>query len=164
MIQYKKINVKDKEKLIRLIDEVLTNLERKDFFIPFTDDEIEEMFDNNKVIIYGAYDEDKLIGTAQLYYEQSYIGDIKKIINLKSDKVAELGGYLVLENYRNQGIMKNLEKILIKEASNLNLKYIVITVHPDNIASNKTTESTGAKIVKKALLGEYLRNIYLLEV
>ena len=164
MIQYKKINIKDKESLVELINRVLTNLERKEFFIPFTDEEIEEMFDDKRVITYGAYDKDKLIGTAQLYYEQSYVEDIKKIINLKSDKVAELGGYLVLEDYRNQGIMKNLEKLLIKEASKLDLEYIVITVHPDNIASNKTTEFTGAKIVKTALLGEYLRNIYLLKL
>lgn len=39
--------------------------------------------------------------------------------------------------------------------------YLVATVHPENIASNKAVLSTNAKIVKTVNLGEYLRNIYL---
>lgn len=60
--------------------------------------------------------------------------------------------------------MKQLETILIDKAKKLNYEYIVVTVHPDNIASNKATEYTGAKIAKTASLGKYLRNIYLLEL
>lgn len=60
--------------------------------------------------------------------------------------------------------MKQLETILINKAKELNYEYIVITVHPDNIASNKATEYTGAKVKKVAKLGEYLRNIYLLDI
>lgn len=60
--------------------------------------------------------------------------------------------------------MKKLETILINEAKKLKLEYIVITVHPENIASNKATQYTGAKIVKTTNIGQYLRNIYLLHV
>lgn len=45
----------------------------------------------------------------------------------------------------------------------INYEYAVIAVHPDNIASNKVTEYTGAKIAKTTNLGDYLRNIYLLK-
>lgn len=165
MIQYRKIDVDNKETLIELINSVLSNLERKEFFIPFTDEEIEEMFDSEKTIIYGAFEDDKLVGTAQLYLqEESYIENIKELIDLQDSKVVELGGYLVLPEYRNQGIMKKLESILIDEAKEKEYEYIVITVHPENIPSNKVAKSTGAEIVKTANLGDYLRNIYLLKL
>ncbi|MBQ6992595.1 MAG: GNAT family N-acetyltransferase [Clostridia bacterium] len=165
MIIYKKISVDNRQELIELMENVLNKLERKEFFIPFTDDELEEIFQENKTISYGAFDNEKLIGTAQLYLEGwDCINEIKKEINLVSDKVVEIGGYLVLEEYRNKGIMKELEKILIKEAKENNYEYIIITVHPDNLPSNKAVESTGAKIVKTTKFGEYLRNIYLLKL
>lgn len=60
--------------------------------------------------------------------------------------------------------MKQLEDILIDEAKTREYDYLIITVHPDNIPSNKAVEHTGAKIVKTIKLGEYLRNIYLLKL
>lgn len=165
MIQYRKIIKKDKENVKALINDVLDNLERKEFFIPFTSEEIEDIFDETKTIAYGAFDNNKLIGTAQLFLEpNSELAKIKDTINLENDRVAELGGYLVLSDYRRKGIMKQLESILISEARKINYEYIVVTVHPDNIASNKATEYTGAKIVKTTNLGKYLRNIYLLKL
>ncbi len=112
----------------------------------------------------GAYVGEKLVGVAQLYLDESYVKDIKEELNLQKNKVVELGGYLVLEEYRNQGIMKNLEMLLIEEAKKLACEYIVITVHPENIVSNKVTEFTGANLVKTVKLGEYLRNIWVLSL
>lgn len=83
---------------------------------------------------------------------------------MKSNKIAEFGGYLLLEEYRNKGIVKHLEDILISKLKEMDYEYAVITVHPDNIASNKAKEFTGAKIIKTTNLGDYLRNIYLLKV
>lgn len=97
MITYKKLNNENKEELVLLISNVLNNLERKEFFIPFTEDEIGDMFDENKICIYGAFDNDKLVGTAQLYLHQSYVENIKKEINLDSNNVVKtikLGEYL----------------------------------------------------------------------
>lgn len=164
MFEYRKIDVTEKAILKSLIDIVLASLERKEFFIPFTEEEIDMMFDDSKVITYGAYDNNKLVGTAQLYLNENYVNEIKEILELKNNKIAELGGALVLKEYRNKGIIKNLLSILIKEAENKNYDYLVATVHPENIASNKAVLSTNAKIVKTANLGEYLRNIYLLKI
>lgn len=122
------------------------------------------MFDSSIVITYGAYDNNKLVGTAQLYLSENYVNEIKEMLGLRNNKVAELGGALILEEYRNKCIIKNLLSILIKEAENKNYDYLVATVHPENIASNKAVLSTNAKIVKAVNLGEYLRNIYLLKI
>lgn len=164
MIEYRKININEEKQLRNLIDAVLSGLERKEFFIPFTEEELKDMFDKEKVIIYGAFDGQKLVGTAQLYFDESYTKEIKEILKMNNCKMAELGGYLVLEQYRNKGIMKVLQDRLINELKNINYEYAIITVHPDNIASNKTTEYTGAKNVKTTMLGNYLRNIYLLKL
>ena len=142
----------------------IKNLERKEFFMPFTEQELEDMFNKNKIITYGAFDKEKLIGTAQLYIDESYTTEIKEILNINTNKIAEFGGYLVLKEYRNKGIMKHLEDMLISKLKEMNYEYAVITVHPDNMASNKATEYTGAKIVKTANLGDYIRNIYLLKI
>lgn len=64
-ITYKKVDITEKEKLINLINNVLDRLERKKFFIPFSNEEINSMFDEKHAIVYGAYDNDKLVGTAQ---------------------------------------------------------------------------------------------------
>lgn len=164
MINYREIKEEEKQQVKELINVVLNKLERKEFFMPFTEEELEDMFNKDKIITYGAYDEEKLVGMAQLYFDESYTTEIRELLNMQNNKVAEFGGYLVLEEYRNKGIMKHLEDMLISKLKEINYEYAVITVHPDNIASNKATEYTGAKIIKTTNLGEYLRNIYLLKI
>lgn len=164
MINYREIKEEEKQQVKELINVVLNKLERKEFFMPFTEEELEDMFNKDKIITYGAYDEEKLVGMAQLYFDESYTTEIRELLNMQNNKVAEFGGYLVLEEYRNKGIMKHLEDMLISKLKEINYEYAVITVHPDNISSNKATEYTGAKIIKTTNLGEYLRNIYLLKI
>ena len=73
MIEYRKIDITDKDNLKNLIDIVLNGLERKEFFISFTEEEIDMMFDSSIAITYGAYDNNKLVGTAQLYLSEKNI-------------------------------------------------------------------------------------------
>lgn len=164
MINYREIKLEEKQQVKELINIVLNKLERKEFFMPFTEEELEDMFNKDKIITYGAYDEEKLVGMAQLYFDESYTTEIRELLNMQNNRIAEFGGYLVLEEYRNKGIMKHLEDMLISKLKEINYEYAVITVHPDNIASNKATEYTGARIIKTTNLGEYLRNIYLLKI
>ena len=49
-----------------------------------------------------------------------------------------MGRYLCMPEYRRKGIMKDLQKLLISEAKKLDYDYLVVTAHPQNIASNKT--------------------------
>lgn len=161
---YKRIDKKDKEKLIKLIDTVLECLERPEFFIPFTDEDIKIMFDKDKVITYGVYDNEELVATAQLYLQEEYVKELKEILDIEDKKVSEFGGYLVLPEYRNQGIMRQLQNMLALEAKKAGFEYAVITAHPDNIPSNSVIKHSEAKLMKTADLEGYLRNIYLLEL
>ena len=164
MITFKKIKKNEKQELSRLIDIVLENLERKDFFIPFDDEEIEAMFDEENAVTYGAYEGDKLIGTAQLYWGDEFVDTIKESLGVKDSLSAEFDGVLVLPEYRGTGIMKQFSRILISEAQKRSYEYIVSVAHPENIASNKAISAMGAKLMKTDYLGKYFRNMYLLEL
>lgn len=59
---YKKVEEKDKEQLLKLIDTVLGGLENQEYFIPYEQWEIDSIFDEkNYAPLYGAYDGDKLV-------------------------------------------------------------------------------------------------------
>ena len=162
-ITYKKILNDDDLQVRKLIKLVLEELENKDFFIPISEQELTELYDNKICILYGAYDEEKLVALAKLDVAEKYdVIELKQCLNLQKYKVAELGRYLCLPEYRRKGIMKNLQKILIDEARKLNYDYLVATVHPENLASNKTILKDEFELKNTRMLSNgYFRNIYL---
>lgn len=165
-ITYKKILSKDNEQVKKLIKIVLNELENKDFFIPIAEDELKDIYNDEVCILYGAYDKDKLVAIAKLDLNDQYdVAELKQLLNIEKYQVAELGRYLCLPEYRRKGIMKNLQKLLISEAKKLNYDYLVVTAHPQNIASNKTIlkEEFELKITKMLSKGFY-RNIYLKDI
>ena len=160
---YKKIEQKDKEPLFNLIDIVLNGLEDKAYFIPYEQWEIDSIFDEkNYAPLYGAYDEEKLVGMAQLYVSQDMLEDFKKEFDLTEYKVCELGGNLVLPEYRGQGITTRLQTIELNLAKELGFDYIISMAHPNNIGSCKTLEKIGLQYVKETTLSNgFLRKLYM---
>lgn len=163
---YKKIEEKDKEQLLKLIDIVLGGLENQEYFIPYEQWEIDSMFDEeNYAPLYGAYDENKLVGMAQLYVSQDMLRDFKKEFELENYTVCELGGNLVLPEYRGNGITTKLQTMELKLARKLGFDYIISMAHPDNIGSQKTLERVGLKFVKETRLSNgFLRKLYMLKL
>lgn len=160
---YKKIPMTDKEQLFNLIDIVLNGLEDPSYFIPYEKWEFDSMFDEvNYAPLYGAYDEDKLVGMAQLYVSQDMLKDFKKEFNLNEYTVCELGGNLVLPEYRGQGITTKLQTIELDLAKKLGFDYIISMAHPNNIGSCKTLERIGLEFVKETTLSNgFLRKLYM---
>ena len=164
MIEYRKVDISEKEQLKKLIYTVQEAIDRKEFFVPFRDEDIDTMFDEDKAVTYGAYDIGKLIGTAQFYLGDEFVDDIKKVIGISETIAGEFGGVLILPEYRGKGIMKQFSVIIIEEARLRNYDYIVSVAHPENIASNRSILFTGAKLIKTDYLGKYYRNMYLLDL
>ena len=160
---FKKVEEKDKEQLFELINIVLNGLPDQAHFIPYEQWELESMFDDvNYAPLYGAYDGDKLVGMAQLYVSQDMLNDFKKEFNLTDYKVCELGGNLVLPEYRGMGITTKLQTIELELAKNLGFDYIISMAHPDNIGSCKTLERVGLEFVKETTLSNgFLRKLYM---
>lgn len=160
MIEYRIIQPKEKDKIVELIKAVTNGLERKDFFIPFPDEAINEMLDNKRAIIYGAYDAGELVGTSQLYLGDEFVEEIAKKAGIFGKRVAEFGGSLVLTEYRGKGIMKTFMKILVEEAKRLQFQYVVAVTHPENYPAQKAILSEGAHFICSTILEGYERNIY----
>ena len=116
----------------------------------------------NYAPLYGAYDGDKLVGMAQLYVSQDMLEDFKKEFNLMEYKVCELGGNLVLPEYRGLGITTKLQTMEMELAKELGFDYIISMAHPNNIASCKTLEKIGLNFVKETTLSNgFLRKLYM---
>ena len=160
---FKKIEEKDKEQLFKLIDIVLGGLPDQSHFIPYEQWELDSMYDEvNYAPLYGAYDGEKLVGIAQLYVSQKMLEDFKKEFGLTEYKVCELGGNLVLPEYRGLGITTKLQTMEFNLAKELGFDYIISMAHPDNIGSCKTLERVGLEFVKETKLSNgFLRKLYM---
>ena len=160
---YKKIEEKDKDQLFRLIDTVIGGLPNPEFFIPYEQWEFDSMFDEvNYAPLYGAYDGDKLVGMAQLYVSQDMLKDFKEEFCLMDYTVCELGGNLVLPEYRGNGITTKLQTMEMELAKELGFDYIISMAHPDNVGSCKTLERIGLDFVKETRLSNgFLRKLYM---
>ena len=163
---YKKIEEKDKEQLFKLIDIVLGGLPDPAWFMPYEQWELDNMFDEvNYAPLYGAYDGDRLVGMAQLYVSQDMLKDFKDEFGLSDKKVCELGGNLVLPEYRGLGITTKLQTMEMELAKELDFDYIISMAHPDNIGSCKTLERVGLDFVKETTLSNgFLRKLYMKKI
>lgn len=102
---------------------------------------------------------------AQLYVSQEMLADFKKEFDLESYKVCELGGNLVLPEYRGNGITTKLQTTELKLAQELGFDYIISMAHPNNIGSQKTLEKVGLNFVKETRLSNgFLRKLYMLKL
>ena len=163
---YKKVYEKDKEQLFNLIDIVLSSLPDQTHFIPYEQWELDSMFDEvNYAPLYWAYDGEKLVWIAQLYVSQDMLADFKKEYGLTEYKVCELGGNLVLPEYRGKGITTKLQTIELELAKDLWFDYVISMAHPDNIASCKTLEKIGLEYVKQTILSNgFSRKLYMKKI
>jgi RimJ/RimL family protein N-acetyltransferase len=110
----------------------------------------------------GCYDGNKLVGMAQLYLNQNMLKEFKEVLDISNYRVCELGGNLVLPEYRGKGITTVLQTILYYLAKDLKFDYIMSMAHPDNKSSLKTLEKVGLEYIKQATVANgHLRYVYL---
>ena len=165
MLEFRKITEDYKEQLFDLIDKVLSNIP-DGHFIPYEQWELDSMFDEqNYAPLLGAFEGDKLVGMAQLYVSQEMMAGFKKDFELEEFSVCELGGNLVLPEYRGKGITTTLQKMLLEVAKERDFDYIISMAHPDNIASLKTLEKVGLKFYKTmSVANGFNRSLYMLKL
>lgn len=162
---FKKIEKKDEKQLRELINKVVDNLENPNFFIKFEEWELEKLYDESYALLHGAYDGDKLVGMSQLYVRQDFLKEYIDILGLNKYKVCELGGNLVLPEYRGRGIMYRLDKMQMELAKQMGFDYIISMCHPDNISSKKTIMKLGLEYVKTEKVNDiYLRDIFMMKL
>ena len=160
--ELKKIEKEDEKQVRYLVDTVFSNLERKDFLIPWTEEQMNRFFDEDYSILFGAYENNKLIAMCQIFTPKEIEEEYYDILNIsKSKSICELGGALVLPEYRKKGIMTNLSAIAMDYFNNSDFDYIIATAHPKNIASNKIVRKLGFELYDTLTTQSgYLRCLY----
>ncbi len=159
---FQKIPKEDEKQVRNLVNTVFENLEREDFLIPWTEEQMNRFFDEEYSILFGAYDNGKLIAMCQIFTPREIEEEYYDILNIsKAKSICELGGFLVLPEYRRKGIMTTLSTITMSCFNKLNFDYIISTVHPENITSNKIVQKLGFELyIVLTTQSGYLRNLY----
>lgn len=164
-ITYAKIRREDKTQLRTLIDHVLRSLEKPEYFIAYAEWELNRLFDESYALLHGAYHGSKLVGMSQLYCDEELISEHVNKLELIGKKTCELGGSLVLPEYRGKDIMYHLVKVQADIARKSDYDYVIALAHPDNVGSIKALEKLGLHYVKTDLVNQnYLRNLYVMEL
>lgn len=164
-LTYKEINKEDEKQLRDLIKIVLDGLENPQFFIPYEKWELEQIFDKSYAPLHGAYDGEKLVGMAQLYVKEDFLKEYKEILGLQSFRVCELGGNLVLPEYRGKGIMYALIKLQAELAKDMGFDYVISMAHPENLGSKKSLMKLGLEYVKTTKVNNgFLRDIFMMKL
>ena len=166
MIKIRQLTLDDKDKLFNLIEMVEASLVDKSFWLPIKETAKENFFNESWTIFMGAFDEDYLIGASALFLnEYEYKETINELKLQNNLKFAEIGRCMVHPKYRGKNLMYKLNKELITISTQLNVDYIVSTVHPLNIPSNKSMLKLGMDkagfYIKDNI---YPRNIYIYNI
>lgn len=159
---FKRIFKEDEKQVRTLVNNVFENLVREDFLIPWTEEQMGRFFNTDYSFLLGAYDDNKLIAMSQIFTPREIEEEYYDILNVsKSKSICELGGFLVLPEYRNKGIMTKLSEMSCELVNELNFDYIISTVHPENIASNKIVQKLGFELYDTLTTQSgFLRNLY----
>ncbi len=159
---FKRIFKEDEKQVRDLVNNVFENIERKDFLIPWTEEQMNRFFNTDYSFLLGAYDGNKLIAMSQIFTQREIEQEYYDILNIsKSKSICELGGFLVLSEYRNKGIMTKLSKMSCELINELNFDYIISTIHPENIASNKIVQKLDFDLYGTLTTQSgFLRNLY----
>lgn len=138
-------------------------IENKAFLIPWTEEEKDAFFDEEYSYLYGAYENENLIAMIQLFTTKSM--EEEALVEVNKKNICEIGGALVLPNYRNKEIMCLLMKKILELAKELKYEYALATVHPHNIASQKLVSHFNFQLcTTKITSSGYLRDFYIKEI
>ena len=100
-----------------------------------------------------------------MFFNENEFGESREALRIIGNNLAEYGRAMVHSGHRNQGIMKQISKKLLKYAEKIGIKKIITTVHPKNIPSQKIVKDLGfIKKITVVKYGRYKRDIFLLEI
>lgn len=152
-IQITEASINDIDEIIKLKQDIWNRMENKDWYvIDGTNKEfLEDQLKNNGFIL-KAVNNNKIIGFLIVKYNIKRESELIKNTNLQNELnyCIELCNGAVAPEYRgNHLYAKMVEKAEKNMTDKYNIKYILATVHPDNIASKKTLLNMGYEIYCK---------------
>lgn len=164
------MNIKPLEKsfhnqLKELVRVTVSELSNPNWLIALTDKEIDNIFETQNALVYGAIKNDKLLAISGLFFDESDFIEIVKLLNIENKKVAEIAECMTLPEARGNNYMLKINTELLAKAKDLGFEYLIATAHPDNIASNTSLKKLGMTCSGQFYRYEkYLRNYYILKL
>ena len=165
--EVKRLDKSNQQDFINFNRVIRKNLQNPAWFMPFSEENMIHTFDEgNTLIVYGAFVDGVLACISLFDTNQEEFKELSVASGVSLDKKgAELGGSMVLPEFRGQNLMLDVNNKLVEVAREMGIEYFVATVHPDNVASNRSVHKMGMQLkttITRA--GGYLRNVYLLEI
>lgn len=158
----------DETDLSILIEKIESSLINKDYWLPINDTSRLHFLDKRWTRFYGAFERGELVGASALFLNQHEFGESLAQLaaaTLASDEVAEIGRSMILPIYRGKNLLFDINRYVVDEAKRLGKKYVIATIHPDNIPSRKSFEKLGMKMILTYTKGcGYVRDIYLMKL
>ena len=164
-MKFRKLTAEDEQKLLGLIDVIEENLDNKEFWLPINEMSKNHFFDATWTEFYGAFDGDNLVASAALFYNEHEYRESLQKLNLKITSVAEIGRAMVHPEYRGNNLLYSINLKLVDIAREKNIEYLLATIHPENIPSQKSFIKLG--MTKQTTYRKncgYVRDIYLMKV
>ena len=166
MKEIKKLNKTNQNDFINFNRIIRNNLQTPAWFMPFSEENMQHTFDEgNTLVVYGAFVDGNLGAISLFDTNFEEFKELSIIAGVSPNKKgAELGGSMVLPDYRGQNLMLDVNLKLIEVAKQMGIEYFVATAHPDNVASNRSLQKLGMQLKTTVTRsGGYLRNVYILE-
>ncbi len=160
-MELKKLERKDERQFRELNETIRANLSNSDYFMPLGEVVFENFYNPDMFMTYGFFDGEKLAACSLLSFDEDDLKELKQLLRLDG-KTAEMGASMTLPEYRGNNLMFKINEKLLNEAKTTDLKYIVATAHPNNVASNMSLKKLG--MIKAAEInrhGKFKRNVYL---
>ncbi len=133
MIEYRKLEKAGIEKNLDNINSLYGQLSSKHKEINI--DRLREVLEKKHAFVLGAFDREKLVGIGSLHIVQMIAGSKGLIEEVVVD-----------ENYRRQGIARNITQKLLDKGKDLRLKYADLTSRPNKEAANNLYKSLGFEL------------------
>lgn len=153
------INLKEYIKFRELVKE---NMPNPEWLGDFTKEELIEILNNNtKIWIYYLNKEP----VCSMMLIPSTEKDISKFeLNISHTLAVDYGPIFVNPKYQGNGLQYQMLQILDKYVKEHNYKYIITTIHPDNIYCIRNFLKDDFKLINQKVFKRGPRNIYLKEI
>ena len=138
-----KLTIAHKQQLDLLIDHTEAALTDKAFWLPIKNEARAHFFDDEWTEFYGAFDGERLIGAAALFYKEFEYGESLRRLNVNCRKVAEIGRAMVHQDYRGNHVLYSINLYLVSIAKEKGIDLLLATIHPANTPSRKSFEKLG---------------------
>lgn len=123
------------------------NLERIEFFFPYTDEELQQVVSGGHFLV--ATKDGNIVGSLALDLDKNYAKLIADRVsectlkNINPEFAYEVSGLMVSSSQRGQGLASALLVEILNEAKRMKLEYVCSVVQLENIASMKTFLNKG---------------------